>query len=427
MESDPEEKSMLSRPAWLLAVPFLLGLAAPARAQWSPVKDVQGFNIFAVRSQGDTILAGADSSVFISTNAGLSFTQSAKPAFGTVSVGGLVIRNGRIYAGTFGQGVFVSDNLGATWTAFNQGLTGGFLESQLDVLDLEVRSDTLFAATGGAGVYARALAPGNTWHHFGEIFEGWQASTVVDLALGGSRLLASGGANGMVFRRDPGQPEWIESFLKNVGLFSGVGAQMAEWTGSGWVVGTNIGPFWSTAGQEPWTRVNLAIGAIDHSAFTTTGSRLFGAFSVAPGCVIESSPNNGVTWEFLEFLPGVFTYALAQSHGTIYAGRLDGLWRRDNPNLAVEPGAARGLGFALEGAQPVRGSARLRFELAQPEVVEIATYDVRGRIAGARVRETMPAGVHSIAVSLEGLPPGVYAAQLVAGARREAVRLVHVK
>jgi len=57
----PEEKSMLSRPAWLLAVPILLGLAAPARAQWSPVKDVQGFNIYAVRSQGDTILAGADS------------------------------------------------------------------------------------------------------------------------------------------------------------------------------------------------------------------------------------------------------------------------------------------------------------------------------------------------------------------------------
>jgi hypothetical protein len=39
----------------------------------------------------------------------------------------------------------------------------------------------------------------------------------------------------------------------------------------------------------------------------------------------------------------------------------------------------------------------------------------------------MPAGSHSIALSLEGLPPGVYAAQLVAGARREAVRLVHVR
>ena len=418
---------MLSRPAWLLAVPFVLVLAAPARAQWSPVKDVQGFNIYAVRSVGDTILAGADSSVFVSTNAGVSFTQSAKPAFGTVAVGGVSIKNGRLYIGTFGQGVFVSDNLGATWTAFNQGLTGGFLESQLDVIDLELRGDTLYAATGGAGVYARALAPGNTWHHFGEIFEGWQASGIVDLALGGSRLLASGGANGMVFRRDPGQPEWIESFLKNTGISSGLGAQTAEWTGSGWVVGTNIGPFWSTAGQEPWTRVNLAIGTIDHSVFTTTNPRLIGAFSVAPGCVIESSLDNGVTWSFLEFLPGVFTYALATNHGTVYAGRPDGLWRRDNPNLAVEPIAARSLGFALEGAQPVRQAARLRFELSRPEVVEIATYDVRGRIVGARVRETMPAGPHSLSVSLEGLPPGVYAAQLVAGARREAVRLVHVR
>ena len=418
---------MLSRPAWLIAVPLMLGLAAPARAQWSPVKDVQGFNIFAVRSQGDTILAGADSSVFVSTNAGLSFTQSAKPVFGTVAVDGVVLKNGRIYAGTFGQGVFVSDNLGATWTAFNQGLTGGFLESQLDVIDLELRSDTLFVATGGAGVYARALAPGNTWHPFGGVFEPNQASTVVDLALGGSRLLALAGANGMVFRRDPGQPEWTESFLKNTGISAGLTAQMAEWTGSGWVVGTNTGPFWSIAGQEPWTRVNLAIGAIDHSTFVTTNPRLVGAFSVASGCVVETSLDNGVSWTFLEFLPNVFTYALATNHGTIYGGRPDGLWRRDNPNLAAEPIAASGLRFALVGAQPVRGSARLRFELAEAGTVEIATYDVRGRIVGARVREAMPAGSHSIALSLEGLPPGVYAAQLVAGARREAVRLVHVR
>jgi hypothetical protein len=423
----PKEKSMLSRPAWLLAVPFLLALAAPAGAQWTPVKDVQGFNIYAVRSVGDTILAGADSSVFVSTNAGLSFTQSAKPAFGSRAFGGVVIKNGRIYAGSFGKGVFVSDNLGATWTAFNQGLTGGFLESQLDVIDLELRGDTLYVATGGAGVYVRALAPGNTWHHFGEIFEGWQASAIVDLALGGSRLLASGGSNGMVFRRDPGQPEWTESFLKNTGISSGLGAQTAEWTGSGWVVGTNIGPHWSTAGQEPWTRVNLAIGTIDHSAFVTTSPKLFGAFTVAPGCVIESSPDDGMSWDFLEFLPGVFTYALAESHGKIYAGRVDGLWRRDHPDVAVEPSAAQGLELALEGAQPVRGSARLRFELARPELVEIATYDVRGRIVGARVHETMPAGMHSVSLSLDGLPPGVYAARLVAGARHEAVRLVHVR
>ena len=75
----------------------------------------------------------------------------------------------------------------------------------------------------------------------------------------------------------------------------------------------------------------------------------------------------------------------------------------------------------------MRGSARLRFELSEPTTVEIATYDVRGRIVGARVRETMPAGPHAVSVSLEGLPPGVYAARLVAGARREAVRLVHVR
>ena len=412
----------------LLAVPFLLVLAAPARAQWTPVADVQGFNIYAVRSVGDTILAGADSAVFVSTNAGASFTPSAKPAVGIVAIDGLILRNGRIYAGTYGQGVFVSENLGATWAPFSQGLTGGFLDTQLFVTDLELRSDTLFAATAGAGVYARALAPGGTWHHFGEIFEPNQASNVLDLALGGTRLLACAGTNGMVFRRDPGAAEWTESFLNNVGLAPGLEARAAEWTGSGWVVGTQAGVYRSALGQEPWTPASLGIGSIQHTAFVTTNPRLIGVFNVVPtAAVFRTSLDHGATWQPLETLPGVFVYQLATNHGTLYAGRADGLWRRTNPNVAAPPAAARGLGLALEGAQPVRGSARLRFELSEVAAVEIATYDVRGRIVGTRVRATMPAGPHVVSVSLEGSPPGVYAARLVAGARREAVRLVHVR
>jgi hypothetical protein len=109
------------------------------------------------------------------------------------------IRNGRLYAGTFGQGVRVSDDLGTSWQDFNQGLVGGFEDSQLDVVDLQFRGDDLFAATAGAGVYSRKLSGPGGWQPFGGVFELNQAANVTALAVGGGRLLASAGGNGMVF------------------------------------------------------------------------------------------------------------------------------------------------------------------------------------------------------------------------------------
>ena len=55
---------------------------------------------------------------------------------GVTSVQALWVRDGRLYAGTFGQGVFESDNLGDTWNGFNQDLVGGFEDSQLKIADL---------------------------------------------------------------------------------------------------------------------------------------------------------------------------------------------------------------------------------------------------------------------------------------------------
>src|SRR6185295_7465957 len=133
-----------------------------------------------------------------------------------------IFDRGHLYAGTPGQGVFVSDNLGVSWRSFNEGLVGGFLDTQRDLSSLVVRGDSLYAGTSGAGVYVRRLGAGATWGHFGEVFEPNQASNVNALALGGTRLLTAAGGNGSVFHRDPGEPEWVISWLDNVGLFPGV-------------------------------------------------------------------------------------------------------------------------------------------------------------------------------------------------------------
>jgi hypothetical protein len=70
------------------------------------------------------------------------------------------------------------------------------------ISSFEVRGDSLFAGTFGAGVYVRSLLGSGGWSHFGEVFEPEQASNVNTLALGNGRLLAAAGSNGSVFWRD---------------------------------------------------------------------------------------------------------------------------------------------------------------------------------------------------------------------------------
>ena len=409
---------------------LILGVLAalPAHADWSPVPGAPATRVFSMSTTADTIVAGTDTSVFVSTDAGATWRHSRRPAAGVFAVTAVRMLGARLYAGTFGQGVFVSDDLGTTWQAFNQGLVGGFLDSQLDVVDLVPRGNELFAATAGAGVYARTLAPAATWHPFGAIFEPLQASSVNSLTLGGTRLLALAGANGMVFRHDPGQPEWIESDLDNVGIHAGTAGQNGLFLGTGWVVGTNTGVFRSATGQEPWTRTDPGFGPLDWTSFAALGTHLFAGFDIAPGAIVGESSDGGATWTDLEFFSNTFIQTMAVVGDGVFAARNDGLWRRPLATTSVPPVAARaGLGFALASAQPFADQATLRFELPHAGEATIQVVDVQGRTALDGIQRSWPAGPNRWTVDARSLAPGVYTAVLTTADQRERVKLVHVR
>lgn len=411
----------------LLLVLALSALASPARAQWTQVEDVPATPVYSVWANGDTIIAGQDSTAYLSTDGGTTWKLTAKVVAVPQAITTVMVRNGRLYAGTYGKGVFTSDDLGDTWQAYNQGLVGGFVDSQLFLMDLVVRGDSLYAATSGAGVYVRNLAGPGTWSHFGEEFEANQASGVDGLALGGTRLLAVAGGNGSVFFRDPGAPDWTISWLDNVGLHPGLQAQSAAWNGNGWVVGTLAGVFHSVLGQEPWGLTTLGLGFIQASAFATHGQRFFAAFDVLTAVVIENSDDDGATWHVLEALRAKFVYKLAMHGSDLYAGRADGLFRRSTADVAgVGPGTSAGLRFALAGPQPVANEARFRFDLPEAGSAAIEIFDVAGRRALGTIRGSWPAGANEVSLDAHALAPGVYAARLTASGRQDAVRFAHV-
>lgn len=409
----------------------LVLLASPSSAasvDWIPVEGVTDARIFSLSATGDTLTAGADSVVFVSIDAGGSWHRSEQPVASPHAITATLVRNGRLYAATAGKGVFISDDLGASWRAFNEGLVGGFDNSQLDVSDLTVRGDSLYAGTGGAGVYVRRFSGVSAWQPFGAIFEPAQAPNVNSLAVGGTRLLALAGNNGTVFHRDPGEPEWTESLLENDRIRSGLSAKTAVWTGTGWAVGTNIGVYLSTAGQEPWTRFTPGLGPIDWTTLATQSGRLFAAFDIPNAAVVEESDDDGATWRITDVFSDVFVFELLTNGNSLYAARADGLWERPiTTSVASAGGPHTGVRFVLAGPQPSADLARVRFELPEPGAASIELLDVSGRLVGEPLSSQWSAGPHDVALDTHALSPGVYCARLTAGAAHEVIRIVHVR
>ena len=132
--------------------------SSDAGATW---KATSLLNIFAysVAVKGSTVFAGSDSSIYRSTDNGVTWnvafsTQSQVNAIAINSSGSF------IYAGT-DNGVFRSTDLGITWAATDLGLTSTPVYSLAVYSAGSIDSSYVFAGTGG-GIF-RSIDNGTTW------------------------------------------------------------------------------------------------------------------------------------------------------------------------------------------------------------------------------------------------------------------------
>ena len=73
--------------------------------------------------------------------------------------------------------------------------------------------------------------------------------------------------------------------------------------------------------------------------------------------------------------------------------------------------------YALEGAfpNPFRETATLRFALPERAEVDLAVYDLTGRVVARLAGGEHPAGYHDVSWEARGLAAGVYLVRLTAG------------
>ena len=409
-------------PYTLLITASLTAVAAPARAQWTRVTEIPANAAFALNITGDTLLVGQGQDVFVSTDAGATWKQSAPLVSGSGEVDGVAVHNGRLYAGTLNMGVFVSDDLGGTWVDFNQGL-GGL--GALSIRNILIDGNKLYLATNGAGPWVRNLDSG-AWTHIGTVMEAFQASNMDALAAGASRIFACGGFNGTVFTLEPGKADWTVSLLFNDRLAPGLAGLSVLWTGHRWLVNSNIGIFHSISGHEPWTYADFGLRSLTFTGLTMSGPDVYASMGAGNGTLLARSHDDGVTWETFESQSGVQTFTIAFHRSTLYAARADGLWRRMIDDVDVPSDKPSHLAFAIVGPTLVGDHVRFAFELPEAGPVTIEVFDVAGRRAGETIRDVRPAGHGEVEWNAAPLAAGVYLARFVAPGGQAATRLVRL-
>jgi hypothetical protein len=320
---------------WFCLVVILLAsnLSNTYAQQWT-TNGPFGGNVNALAVSGTNIFAGTESNgVFLSTNNGASWT-AANTGLTNLNVAALAVSGANLFAGT-GGGVFRSPDNGASWTAVNTGLTN------LNVRALAVSGANLFAGTWG-GVFL-STNNGASW---AAVNTGLTIQIVQALAVSGTNLFA--GTAGGVFLSTNNGDSWT---AVNTGL-TNRDIQALAVSGTNLFAGTLGGVFLSTNNGASWTAVNTGLTNRGVHALAVSGANLFAG---TRGGVFLST-NNGASWTAVNTgLTNRDVRALAVSGTNLFAGTWSGVFLSTN-NGASWTEVNSGLRRLLVAALAVSGA-----------------------------------------------------------------------
>ncbi len=268
----------------------------------------------------------------------------------------LAVFGATLYAGTYGSGVFRSDDRGTSWTAVNEGLT----DQKVCAL-LAVNEDTVFAGTAEGGIF-RTMDGGDSWV---EVNTGLTNTMVDELAVVGNTIYAGmreelvytidGGESWQPVHTSPMPVEYLFSTLSvsegelyagairfapldQGGVIAGVfrlneahgkldvvipnseltGVQCLEIVGPTFYIGTGKdGVFQWEQDSDPWT-TNLGLKGPVITALLVNGENIYAGTDQGR---IYRSENSGKSWKLVNStdMAGSSISGLESVGSTLYA------------------------------------------------------------------------------------------------------------
>jgi hypothetical protein len=370
------------------------------------VAEIPAEYVNAVIEHQDVLYAITDSTVFKSDNGGDTWQiTDQQPASNRLNT--LFGYADNLFIGTRGDGIFRSDNRGEAWDEFNAGLFGDARR----IAEFTVRGDSLYAGTGGSGVYIFDLTNPNQWVSYNTGLTTFATSSITTI---GNILVAAIGS--FVYLRPSGSASWLlTSIDPEVIPIPHRIYSMDEYV----FVGTSGGIYRGDAGLSGWQKTDIMqFPNRDIGLFASHGNRLFAGVWYQNSHYIFSSDDYGLAWEIRahEF---AFLFDMIVSHDRLWAARDDGLWYYDiggwtgidNPGIAV-PSV-----YLLDQNYPNPFNPITTIGYSVPEFshVNLTVYDLLGEPVTTLVDDDKLPGNYSISFNASSLSSGVYYYRLKAG------------
>jgi photosystem II stability/assembly factor-like uncharacterized protein len=359
---------------------------------------------------GMNILAGTDSGVFRSTDAGASWaaldSNLACPRFSAFAALGTNLFTGNSFS------LFQSVDSGTTWTGVSQ--------PNYPVITLAAGGTTLFAGTYLAGVY-RSGDSARSWIDLGPV------ANIFALAVVDSYLFA--GSDAGIYRSKLDSTNWI---LADSGLGMAFTSSFAS-SGGNIFAGTDRGVFRSTDSGISWSAAASGLGNASVNALAAFGTYLFAGTNRG----VFSSTNFGVSWNAVnEGLADTTVNSLVVTtpdslrSGNLFAGTgSTGVWRRSVSDIIMSVQDAstnfpKQFFLAQNYPNPFNPATIIRYSLPFHTRVSMKIYTLLGQEVRTLVDEMEDPGDRWVEWDAVSMTSGVYFCRLKAGSYLKTMRLL---
>lgn len=338
----------------LLAGAALLGIAQPCGAQRSPGRHetpmeqvpysqpAPSIQALAVGKDQAVYAGSFGQGVFLSRDQGRNWVAASQGLTDLFILSLAVAEDGKVYAGTLRGGVFKSDDAGKGWVPVNEGF------KRLEVKALLIEGRALYAGTAD-GVYRL----GEGAPQWVRMTKGLDDLLIHTLVMGTDRTIFAGTSGKGVLRLKFNGSEWTrlskglkdhEGMVENFVRVLALDREQALYAGT-----FDGGVFRSADGGETWLPISRALPNDSIRGIVANDQGLF----VATGRGIFKTVSQGQKW--LPLNKGLSELSVqvlaAPGRGLLYAGTSAGLFRSDD-NGESWAGISEGLGTAQEGAAP---------------------------------------------------------------------------
>lgn len=387
-------------------------------AQWNKVEEITSPFVYSAIFDDDSIYVGGDS-LYISRDRGLTWQASALSGQ-SIEITALFKFGQKLFAGTYGNGVYISSNSGTSWQSFNLGINDFALFAKKFVSS----GDTIFYATDGGGVYY-LLNNTNVWQSYNQNLPSSIAWTINDIAVTDNNIIVSAGGSGFYYLRPKGSPEWIEKRMQTPqGIFMTPNAFLS--TGDIVFSGHRFGIYKSLDEGNTFDSVGISAMDIAVVSFAMDENRIYAGYTRSSGndFFVWYSDDLGESWNFFDhqfqLLLDLYIY-----DNKIWAGTNDGLYYNQLRPSTVEPiDIPDKLKLEQNYPNPFNPTTKISWQSSISGRHSIKIYDVLGNAITTLVDEERPAGNYDISFNASRLASGIYFYKLQIGSYIETRKMI---